>query len=118
MESTVRLHIKLLVKGTNKPLTGEEYTVKLYDKDFLKADYLGKSSLDDFGHAIIPVTSSDFSGRVLPVEKYPDIFFTIQNKERIFYKSTTFKNLHLEEAMDFPSSGAIHYDLGTFIIEI
>ena len=116
MERIIRLHARLLEKGSSDPLTGEDYRVRFYDNDIIKDDYLGESTLDGFGHAIVPVTRSDFRSADSPLEKYPDIYFTLVKDGKIIYKSPVCKNLHLEEIEDFPASGGLHCDLGTFVV--
>lgn len=91
--------------------------MKFYDKDLLKDDFLGSSSLDDNGHAIISISRSDYRSKDSPLEKYPDIYFELYKNKELIYKSIVFKNLHLEEARDFPLSSAKNCNLGTFIIE-
>jgi len=116
MEDLIQLHVVLLDKLTNEPLNGGAYKVKFYDQDLLKDDFLGESDLDDLGHAIINVRRSDFRSKDSPLEKYPDIYFEIFKNGVEIYKSKTLKNLHLEEARDFPASEGKHCSLGTFLI--
>ena len=41
-EATMSAKVKFIQRGTNLPLTGPQYTVRLYDKDlFSDDDYLG-----------------------------------------------------------------------------
>jgi len=116
MEELIQIHAVLLDKLTKEPLNGSIFKVRFYDQDLLKDDFLGESDLDDFGHAIITVRRSDFQSKDSPFEKYPDIYFEIIKKELVIYKSKTLKNLHLEEARDFPVSEGKHCSLGTFLI--
>lgn len=116
MEKIVQLHVKLLKKGNNVPLKGEAYKVKFFDKDLIEDDFLGESTLDDFGHAIISVRRSNFRSIDSPLEKYPDIYFTVLKDGQEIFKSPVGKNLHIEESSDFPASGGSHFHLGSFIV--
>ncbi len=116
MEELIQIHAVLLDKLSKEPLNGSIYKVRFYDHDLLKDDFLGESGLDDFGHAIISIRRSDFQSKDSPLEKYPDIYFEILKNELVIYKSKILKNLHLEEAQDFPVSEGIHCSLGTFLI--
>lgn len=116
MEDIIQIHVKIQAKSTNEPLTGEEYYVKFYDKDVLKDDFLGESDLDGEGHAIVSIQKSDFRSADSFLEDYPDLYFTLHKNGEVIYKSPVFRNLHIEEAEDFPASGGLHYNLGTFVI--
>lgn len=116
MEDIVDIHVRLLKEGSLEPLKGEEYTVKFYDKDPGKDDYLGESAVDDFGHAIISVTESNFRSSEKFGEKYPDLYFRVLKDGDEIFKSPVRNNVHLEEAGDYPTSGGLHFSLGTFTI--
>ena len=116
MEDIIDLHVKLLKQGTQEPVKGEEYTVMFYDKDPIKDDFLGESGVDDFGHAIISITESNFRSADSIKEKYPDVYFRVLKDGEEIYKSPVTKNLHLEECGDFPTSGGFHCSLGTVMI--
>ncbi|MDN3670541.1 hypothetical protein QWY93_14555 [Echinicola jeungdonensis] len=116
MQDIVRIHVKLLIKGSDIPLSGNEYRVKFYDEDILKDDYLGESTLDDNGHAIFPITQKSFKSKDSPFEEKPDIYFTVEKYGQVIYKSKVFENLDLTKAGDYPVSGGHHIKLGTFLI--
>ncbi len=116
MQEIVRLHAQLLIKGSDLPLTGKEYRVKFYDEDIWEDDYLGESTLDDNGHAILPITQKSFKSKDSPFEENPDIYFTLEKYGQVIYKSKVFKNLDLKEAGDYPVSGGHHIKLGTFLV--
>ena len=46
-EMNIEVRVWLIAKGTDEPVTGAEYMVRLYDKDVFNDDFLGESSLDD-----------------------------------------------------------------------
>ncbi|MEO9870623.1 hypothetical protein [Ekhidna sp.] len=70
----VHLHVKLISKENKEPLKGDDYVVHFFDKDLVVDDYLGESSLDDFGHAQIIVHSKDYKVGGSFLERHPDIY--------------------------------------------
>ncbi|MBI3133963.1 MAG: hypothetical protein HYZ14_04735 [Bacteroidetes bacterium] len=116
MEKLVNIHAWLLHKSDNLPVSGERYKVRFYDKDFIQDDFLGESVPDQNGHVIVTVVRDDFSASESFSEKYPDVYFEIFADQQLIFKSTIFRNLHLEETEDMPASEGLHFNLGTFII--
>lgn len=116
MQQIVKIHVKLLGKNGAKLLKGKDYKVKFYDKDPLKDDFLGESTINSNGHAIVSITADDYQSKGSPREKFPDIYFVVEKKGERIYKSPTYKNLHIEEVDDFSLSEGLNCDLGTFII--
>lgn len=112
----VHLHVKLVSKENKEPILGTDYVVKFYDEDLVVDDFLGESTLDDYGHAQIVVQEKDYRFGGSALEKYPDIYFKLFKDDQMIYKSQVFKNTHLVEAEDYPTSGRLHYRLGTFEI--
>ena len=116
MEEIVDIHVKLRHTVSNEPITGDEFQVNFYDKDLLKDDFLGTSTLDDQGHAVVSVTRTDYRSPETPFEKKPDIYFEVHRNGEVLYKSPVSANVDLEERNDFPVSGGKHCDLGTYNI--
>lgn len=116
MEEIVDIHVKLRHTVSNDPITGGEYKVKFFDKDLLKDDFLGTSTLDDQGHAVVSVFRKDYRSADSPLEKKPDIYFEVHRNDEVLYKSPVSENVALEERDDFPLSGGKHCDLGTYNI--
>jgi hypothetical protein len=63
-------------KESGKPLSG--LYVVVYDKDFLRDDLLGKTKTGSDGKFEIEYDSTDFKE---PLEKNPDIFLNVFNKD-------------------------------------
>lgn len=117
MEEIVNLHVRLH-SGDNggEPLTGPNYKVRFYDRDLMQDDFLGESTLDAQGHAIVSIVKSDYRSGDSPLERYPDVYFRVMENDRVVYKSEVFKDLDVAEASDFAASEGRNLDLGTFII--
>lgn len=116
MEDIVGIHVRLLDAQSNNPIVGDEYKVLFYDKDPLKDDFLGQSTLDDNGHALISISRDDIRSRDTPFEKYPDLYFKLEKDGKTIFTSPVSKNVQLEERNDYPASEARHCNLGIYTI--
>ncbi|WP_215224999.1 hypothetical protein [Echinicola shivajiensis] len=112
----VRIHVKLLTKGTNDPLFGKEYKVKFYDKDLIKDDLLGESDLDDHGVAKLLINKKNYTSLDSPFERHPDIYFTFSKNGKVIYKSPVLENVHLEEQYGYPDVPGLDFDLGSYLL--
>ena len=116
MEDIYHLHVNLMKKGTTEPLIGEEYSVRFYDHDIVKDDYLGEAKPDEHGNASVAINKCDFVSSDSPFEQCPDVYFIVEKKGVPVYRSHVFGNLHLDEARNYQVFKGYYYDLGTFEI--
>ena len=116
MEQIYNIHVHLKKKGSDLPLSGENYKVIFYDQDVLEDDMLGSSPVDVKGHAEIAITKSRFRSKDSPMEKFPDIYFKVLDNESEVYKSPVVKDLQLKKMSDFDISEGTHFSLGMFLI--
>lgn len=115
-EMNIEVRVLLIAKGNDEPLSGEEYSVRLYDKDIFNDDFLGESSLDEDGLAKFKITERHFAG-FAKLDKKPDFYFVVyKNREEIF-KSRVMQNLDLTDIEEFKMSEGEIIDLGTFLID-
>ena len=115
-EMNIEVKVCLLSKGNGEPLTGTEYSVRLYDKDVFNDDYLGESVPDEDGVAKFLLSQGDFS-QPLNLDNKPDFYFVVyKNKQQIF-KSKVMSNLDLSNIEEFIMKEGEVIDLGTFLIE-
>lgn len=115
-EMNIEVRVLLIAKGNDEPVTGKEYTVRLFDKDIFNDDFLGESSLDENGLAIFTITEKHFSG-FAKLDDKPDFYFVVyKNKEQIF-KCRVMKNLDLTNFEEFKMKEGEVVDLGTFLID-
>ena len=116
MEKILTLHVKLLTRQGNGSVSGHDYSVKFFDKDMIRDDYLGETNPDEQGNVSLQISTADFKTSDSALEKYPDIYFTVYKKGKLIFKSPVCNNLHLDETGSFSVSGGLHSDLGTFVI--
>ena len=116
-EMNIEVRVLLIAKGNDEPVTGKEYTVRLFDKDVFNDDFLGESSLDEDGLAKFYLTEKHFAGFAKLDEK-PDFYFVVYRNEKEIFKSRVMKNLDLSDIEEFRMKEGEVVDLGTFLIEV
>ncbi|MGN6530409.1 MAG: hypothetical protein ACTHK0_01485 [Ginsengibacter sp.] len=115
-EMNIEVKVRLISKGNDEPLTGSEYSVRLYDKDIFNDDYLGESVPDEDGVAKFLFSQGDFS-QPLSLEHKPDFYFVVYKKKHQIFKSKVMSNLDLSNIEEFIMKEGEVIDLGTFLIE-
>jgi hypothetical protein len=116
-EMNIEVRVLLIAKGTDDPVTGDEYIVRLYDKDIFSDDFLGESSPDQDGLAKFELTKKHFAGFAKLDEK-PDFYFVVYRNKKEIFKSRVMKNLDLSDIEEFRMKEGEVVDLGTFLIEV
>lgn len=115
-EMNIEVKVRLISKGNDEPLTGEEFSVRLYDKDIFNDDFLGESIPDEEGIAKFFFSQGDFS-KPANLDDKPDFYFVVfKDKNRIF-KSKIMSNLDLSNLEEFIMKEGEVIDLGTFLID-
>jgi hypothetical protein len=115
-EMNIEIRVLLIAKGNDEPVTGKEYTVRLFDKDIFNDDFLGESSLDEDGLATFIITEKHFEGFAKLDEK-PDFYFVVYKNKKEIFKSRVMKNLDLTNFEEFKMKEGEVVDLGTFLID-
>lgn len=103
-------------KGSDSPLAGEGYELRLFDKDLMEDDYLGKSPLDEKGVATIAFTHDKF-GDNFNIEQMPDLYFALYKDDSLVYQSNVMEDLDLAAMEKFKMGSGEVVDLGTFLID-
>ncbi len=103
-------------KGTDSPLAGSDYEFRLYEKDLMEDDYLGKSSLDENGIAKVSFKHGDYMDFLNP-EKNPDLYFALYKGEALIFQSKVMRDLDLDGMEKFKMGEGEVVDLGTFLVE-
>ena len=113
-EMNLAVTARFISKGNDAAVTGEGYTVRLYDKDIFEDDFLGESTLDENGIAKISFNHSSFSE--WNTDAKLDFYFVVfKNKNQIF-KSKVMEDLDLEAIEKFKMGEGEVIDLGTYLI--
>ena|SRR5690242_7523783 len=115
-EMNIEVKVRLISKGNDEPLTGNEYSVRLYDKDIFNDDFLGESAPDEEGVAKFLFSQGDFS-KPADLDKKPDFYFVVYKNKQIIFKSKVMSNLDLSDIEEFVMKEGEVIDLGTFLID-
>lgn len=80
-KTSTRYHITgtILDRGSGRPVAGLK--VRGYDKDFFRDQLLGDGVTDDNGRYEIVFTRDDFTGPIIKLERHPDIFVVVFDRE-------------------------------------
>ncbi len=110
------IQVRLIARGSDEPVSGSDFKVRLYDKDIFNDDFLGESEVVD-GLAKFILTPKDFSYPANLDEK-PDFYFVVYQQGNEIYKSKVMTNLDITNLEEFVMSEGDLVDLGTFLIDI
>ncbi|MGN6297257.1 MAG: hypothetical protein ACTHM7_10790 [Ginsengibacter sp.] len=114
-EMNIEVHVRLIRKGDDEPLSGREFKVRLYDKDIFNDDFLGESNPDEEGLASFVFTPEDFL-KPVQLDKKPDFYFVVYKNDLEIFKSKVMSNLDLSDVQEFIMKEGHVIDLGTFLI--
>ena len=109
---------RFIEKGEDQPLHGNDYTVRLYDRDIADDEFLGHSRLDDEGRVRIAFTHDAFVNDAVFKEAQPDFFFVIMNGEQPVYTTKVLQQISLEDIEQFRMGAGELVDLGTFLVDV
>jgi hypothetical protein len=115
-EFKIEATIRIIAKGSDAPLTGDAYKVRLFDKDTFDDDYLGESSLDPNGVARIAFTHDAFDD-LAGIEAKPDFYFVLVKNDVQIFQSKVMEEVDLEAVEQFKMGKGEVIDLGTFLVE-
>lgn len=118
LDADINIEVKasFIAKGSDAPLTGEGYEFRLYEKDLMEDDYLGKSALDETGTAKVSFKHGDYMDFLNP-EVNPDLYFALYKGEALIFQSPVMRDLDLEGLEKFKMGEGDVVDLGTFLVE-
>ena len=115
-EMNIEVKVRLISKGDDEPVTGSQYSVRLYDKDIFNDDFLGESVPDEEGLAKFLFSQGDFS-KPVHLDKKPDFYFVVYKNDKPVFKSKVMSNLDLSNVEEFIMKEGEVIDLGTFLID-
>jgi len=117
MEMTVR--VRFVKRGADAPLTGDQYTVRLYDKDlFTDDDYLGHAKLNERGEAHISFFPADVRNNGgLSFEELPDLYIMLFDGNTVHFQSKVWDNVDFDKLglLDMKEGEVI--DFGTYLVD-
>ena len=114
-DMNIEVTARLIEKGSDMPLRGADYTVRLYDRDFFEDDYLGESGLDPNGRALIVFNPASVNRNAVVHENSLDFYFTVFRKEKMIFRSPVMRDI--VSAEEFRMGEGEQIDLGTFLVD-
>jgi hypothetical protein len=115
-EMKIEVMIRIITKGNDAPLTGDQYKVRLFDKDIFDDDFIGESGLDENGVARISFAHNAF-GDVANMETTPDFYFVVLKDNWQLFQSKVMEDIDVDAIEQFRMGRGEVIDLGTFLIE-
>jgi hypothetical protein len=116
-EMNIEVKVRLISRGNDEPVSGNDFKVRLYDQDIFNDDYLGESIPDEEGVAKFLFSQGDFK-KPVNLDDKPDFYFVVYQNNQIIFKSKVMSNLDLSDFEDFVMKEGDVIDLGTFLIDI
>jgi len=114
-DMNIEVIARLIEKGSDKPLHGQDYKVRLYDKDFFEDDFLGESGVDHDGRAKIIFNPSQMKRNPVIHENSLDFYFAVYRKELLVFRSQVMHDIKAME--EFRMGEGEQIDLGTFLVD-
>ena len=114
-EMSIAVKATFIAKGSDTPVTGEDYILRLYDTDVFGDDYIGQSSLDETGQGNILCTKT--YGNPLTQDILPDFYFVLYKNKVPVFQSKVMEDLNPEVLENYrPGEGEV-INLGTFLVD-
>jgi len=115
-EMMFEITARLIAKGSDAPVTGDAYCVRLYDRDIFDNDFIGESKLDQDGRARISFRHEAF-GDLSNLEALPDFYFVVYKDEVPVFQSKLMKDVDLVSIERYIKGEGEVIDLGTYLID-
>ena len=116
-EMRIEVVARLIQKGTDAPLNGQEYTVRLFDRDFFDDDFLGEDRPDREGRVNISFDPAQFDRRDPIREKSLDFYFVVYKNGEPVFKSKVMEQVDINAIDTFRMGEGEIVDLGSFLID-
>ncbi|MGB4843124.1 MAG: hypothetical protein WBP16_01525 [Ferruginibacter sp.] len=117
LDSNMDIAVKasFIAKGSDAALTGTDYEFRLFEKDFMEDDYLGRSGLDENGTARVSFKHGDYKDFLNP-EANPDLYFALYKGEALIFQSKVMHDVDVDGLEKFKMGVGEVVDLGTFLV--
>ena len=117
-EATMSVKVKFVQRGTNLPLTGNEYKVRLYDRDiFSDDDFLGFDNINQHGEAHIHFQPAIMRNHGFGFEQLPDLYILLFKGDVVHFQSKVWDDVDFSKIGDFNLQEGCVVDFGTFLID-
>ena len=118
LNADINIEVKasFINKGSDTPLTGADYEFRLFEKDFMEDDSLGKSVLDEHGVARVSFKHGDYMDFLNP-ETNPDLYFALYKGEALIFQIKVINDVDIAGGKKFKMGEGEVVDLGTYLVE-
>lgn len=116
-EMSIEVTARLIAKGTDAPVTGNEFVVKLYDKDFFDDDFLGEATPDENGRVSIIFNPETFDKKDPIREKSLDFYFVVFKRGMVIFRSKVMEHVDVDAIETFKMGEGEVVDLGSFLVD-
>src|SRR5689334_19071877 len=116
-EMDIEVSARFIARGTDTPITGKEYNVRLFDKDFIEDDFLGESGLDGNGKMHIRFNPGKFDRNDPIRETTLDFYFVLFKNGTEIFRSKVMDDVDVEALEAFRMGKGELIDLGTFLVD-
>jgi hypothetical protein len=116
-DMSIEVTARLITRGSDRPLSGKQYTVRLFDKDFFDDDYLGTAHPDSDGRISIRFNPSRYDRHDPIREKSLDFYFLVYKGDREIFKSKVMEHVDIEAIEEFRMGKGEVIDLGSFLVD-
>jgi hypothetical protein len=117
-EAEMTVKVKFLQKDTEAPVTGPEYTARLYDREIFTDDnYLGHASLNEAGEAHIHFFPANIKHLGLIQEKFPDLYILLFKGDLVHFQSKVWDNVDFKKQAAFSEKEGEVLDFGTYLVD-
>ncbi|HRI25334.1 MAG TPA: hypothetical protein PLZ45_11695 [Ferruginibacter sp.] len=116
-DMNIEVMARFIAKGSDAPLTGADYELRLFEKDLMEDDFLGRSALDGNGTAKVIFRHGDYMDFLNP-EKEPDLYFALYRGEALIFQSKVIRDIDIAGLEKFEMGSGEVVDLGTFLVDV
>lgn len=116
-EMDIEVSARFIARGTDTPITGSEYKVRLFDKDFIEDDFLGESGLDGNGKIHIRFNPGKFDRSDPIKESSLDFYFVLFKNGLEIFRSKVMDDVDIDALDAFKMGKGELIDLGTFLVD-
>ena len=116
-EMSIQVNARLIARGSDAPVSGDRYLVRLFDKDFFDDDFLGESVPDEEGRISVNFDPSRFDRNDPIREKALDFYFVLYRDGEPIHKSKVMEDVDIDAVDTFRMGKGEVIDLGTFLVD-
>ena len=115
-DMNIEVKAAFIARGKDAPVTGDQYKLRLFDKDIFGDDYLGESSLNEAGEGRIRFGHKAF-GSAFNLETLPDFYFVLYHDKVPVFQSKIMEDLDLSVIENYKAGEGDVIDLGTYLVD-